>query len=133
MESIKYTIVEEFKLQHVAGFAYPHKIDNLYFAGNSGGAIDSFLGFGQFNSIAMGVLAARSIVLGYDFEDLIKPIVKRNKQYYQFRKAFNELTNKDYDSLVAAIGLPGVKQALYKTHLNIAKYGAYYLKSKLKK
>jgi len=132
-ENIKYRIVEEFKLEHIGGYAYPHKTDKLYFAGNAGGAIDSFLGFGQFNSIAMGVMAARSIMNGEDYEKLIRHIVKRNKQFYQFRKAFDQLSNDSYDTLIAAIGLPGVKQVLYNSPLNIAKYGAGFLRKKSEK
>jgi len=128
-ENIKYTIVEEFKLQHIAGYAFTHKVDNLYFVGNAGGALDSFLGFGQFNSVEMGVMAARSIVNGDDYDELIKDIVERNKQFYQFRKAFEKLTNDNYDTIVTSIGLPNVKQAVYKSSLNLAKYGAAFLKS----
>lgn len=127
-EKIKYTIVEEFKIQHFGGFVYPHKVENIYFVGNAGGAIDSFLGFGQFNSISMGVLAARSIVDGSDYEESIKDIVNKNKEYYRFRKAFNTLENDDYDKLISSIGMPGIKDVLYHSPFNIAKYGAKFLK-----
>ncbi|MBC7765164.1 MAG: NAD(P)-binding protein [Hyphomonadaceae bacterium] len=127
-ENIQYDIVEEFKLQHLAGNVYPHQTENKYFIGNAGGAIDSFLGFGQVNSIVMGVMAARAIVQGVDYETLIADIVKRNKQFYEFRKAFNSIDNKDYDKIIASIGLPGIKQVLYKLPTNIIKYGSKILR-----
>lgn len=132
-ENIRYTIVEEFKLQYIGGYAYPHKTDNVYFVGNAGGAIDSFLGFGQLNAVTMGVMAARSILEGEAYEELIKHIVRRNKEFYRFRKAFDRLSDTDYDTLIASIGLPGTKQVLYKSNLNIARYGSYFLKDKSQK
>lgn len=128
-ENIKYTFTEEFKVEHIGGYAYPHKKDNIFFIGNAGGAVDPFLGFGQFNSIVMGVMAARSIIHGKDYEDLIKRIVKRNVQMYQFRKSFNALTNKGYDNLIASIGLPGIRSLLYTSPINIVKHGSYILKN----
>ena len=127
-ENIKYTIVEEYKLAHDTGLVYPHKVDNIYFAGNSGGAIDPFLGFGQLSSIIMGVMAARSIVNGADYEKLIKNIVKQNHQLYQMRKAFNNADNDMYDVIVSSIGLPGIKHLLYYTNFNVVKNGAAMLK-----
>lgn len=131
-ENIKNVIVDEFKLQHKAGNVYPHKVGKIYFNGNAGGAIDSFLGFGQFNSITMGVMAARSIVDGSDYDVLINHIIKRNKQFYQFRKSFNNITNKDYDKLMTLISLPGIKNIVYKSPINIAKYGSRLLKKSKK-
>lgn len=127
-ENIKYTIIEEFKQAHDTGFAYPHRVGNLYLAGNAGGAIDPFLGFGQLSSITMGVMAARSIVNGTDYEKLVKIIVRHNHQLYQMRKAFNNADNDMYDLIVTSIGLPGIKHLFYYTNLNIIKSGAFVLK-----
>lgn len=127
-ENIKYTIIEEFKQAHDTGFAYPHRVDNIYFAGNAGGAIDPFLGFGQKNSIIMGAMAAQSIAEGKDYEKLLKYIKKHNQQLYQMRKAFNNADNDMYDFIVASIGFPGIKHLFYYTNFNVVKYGAYLLK-----
>jgi len=45
-------------------------VDNIYFVGNAGGAIDPFLGFGQLNSIEMeswppGPLQTEMIMKGF--------------------------------------------------------------------
>jgi len=132
-ENINYTIVEEFKQAHDTGFAYPHKVDNIYFVGNAGGAIDPFLGFGQLNSIEMGVMAARSIANGDDYERLLKHVTKHNQQLYQMRKAFNTADNDTYDSLLASIGFPGIRHLLYNTRFDVVKNFAriYRLKEKL--
>lgn len=114
-ENIKYTIVEGFIQEHPGGYVYPHKVGNMYFVGNAGGALDTFIGFGVFNSIAMGVMAARFII-------------KKNLQLYQFRKSYNSFTNEGYDALITSIGLPGIKNLIYNSPLNIIKYGSYLLK-----
>jgi len=67
------------------------------------------LTFGQLNSIEMGVMAARSIANGDDYERLLKRVTKHNQQLYQMRKAFNTADNDTYDSLLASIGFDVVK------------------------
>ncbi|TCO74959.1 NAD(P)/FAD-dependent oxidoreductase [Marinisporobacter balticus] len=122
-ENIKYTIIEEFKLQHKTGYVYPHKTENIYFVGNAAGSIDPFLGFGVMNSITTGIMAARSILYGKDYEKLIKDRVVANMHMHAFRKAYNRMSNKDYDLLITAIGLPGIKQLFYDTGLNVVEHG----------
>lgn len=129
-ESLKYTIIEEFKLEHIGGHAYPHKVGNIYFAGNAAGALDPFLGFGQLNSVIMGVYAARSIALDMDYEQLIKDIVRRSFDMYRIRKAYNNLTNKDYDNLISFMGLPGVRNLIYNSRFNIVKPASLFLSLK---
>lgn len=107
---------------------FPPKVGNIYFVGNAVGALDPFLGFGQFNSIATGVLAARSMVKGSDFQKSIKDIVHRNIQMYEFRKIFNGLNNQSYDRIIRSIGLPGVKRLVYDTNINVIKHGANVLR-----
>lgn len=123
-ENIKYTIIEEFKLEHISGFAYPHKVDNIYLAGNAGGAIDAFLGFGQLNSIVHGAMAARAIVLNKDYERLIRGVSRKNFELLQFRKIYDKLDNYGYDLLISSLGIPGLKHLAYYTPLNVIKIGA---------
>ncbi|MDQ2085572.1 FAD-dependent oxidoreductase [Herbivorax sp. ANBcel31] len=135
-ENFNYTIVEEFKQRHETGYAYPHRVGNIYLAGNAGGSIDPFLGFGQLSSITMGVMAARSMVLGKDYEKMIKNVIIRHNQWiYEMRKSFNNADNKMYDIIVSGIGLPGIKHLFYHTKFNVIRFGYYYfkLKSILKK
>lgn len=127
-ENIKYTITEEFKQEHRSGFVYPLTVGNIIFAGNSGGAIDPFLGFGQYNSIAMGVMAARAIIFQKDYEKLVCKIREKTLQMLQFRKIFDMLGNTGYDMLISSIGMPGIKHIAYYTPLNVIKYGAALFK-----
>jgi len=129
---IKYEIGEKFYIEHFSGNVYPHKIGNVYLIGAAGGAICPLLGFGQINSISMGVLAAQSIVEGLDYEKLIETIVDKENSFYELRKAFNKLTNKGFDNLITAIGIPGIKHLSYYTDINVAKYGAKALRIKNK-
>jgi digeranylgeranylglycerophospholipid reductase len=129
-ENLKPVIVEEFKINHHSGYLYPYKVGNVLFAGNSGGALEPFLGFGVYNSIYMGVMAAQAIVQNKDYETLITPIINKNKQLYALRKKFNKLSNTDYDLLIASAGLPIVKQVMYYTPLNVIKLASFFLRHK---
>lgn len=127
-ENISYAIEEEFTLNHKSGFVYPHKIKNIYFAGNSAGVIDPFLGFGQMNALATGVLAARSITTGADYEKLLKSIVKSHLQQHEFRKAFDRANHLTYDIIMSSVGFPGIRHILYKSPINVVRLGAAVLK-----
>ncbi|NJD02179.1 MAG: dehydrogenase [Ruminiclostridium sp.] len=132
-ENIRYTIIEEFKLEHRAGYVYPLRIGNTFFIGNSAGGLDPFLGFGHFNAAVTGVAAARSIAAGLDYNRQLKQIIKRNLEMRQFRKVFDNMPNKDYDRIITAICLPGIKQLLYHSPVNISKIGAFLSKFILQK
>lgn len=127
-ENIKYPIVETYKVNHRSGNVYPHRVGNIFLTGNAGGMLEPFLGFGVAGAIISGVMAARSIVKNEDYEKLLKEIVTKNKQLYEFRKSFNKLTNGSYDMLIQSLGMPGIKHLTYYTPLNVVKYGSYVLK-----
>lgn len=127
-EHLRYPVTEEFIVEHNSGHVFPHKTGNLLFAGNAGGMMDSFLGFGVSSSIMSGVLAARSIIQHTDYEELLKPLIEKNLQLLEFRKAFNALDNRKLDIIIRSIGLPGIKHITYYTPLNIVKRGSQFLK-----
>ncbi len=128
IEKLEYNILEEFYVEHFSGYVYPHKFKNIYFVGSAGGAISPLLGFGQTNSISMGVFSAQSIVEGMDYESLISNVIKKELSMYELRKSFNRLSNRGYDNLLKVMALPGLKHLFYNTNINIAKYGAGALK-----
>ncbi|MFZ5353790.1 MAG: NAD(P)-binding protein [Bacillota bacterium] len=128
-ENIKYTMVEEFKLEHRSGYVYPHIVDNMILIGNAGGGVEPFLGFGHLNAVTMAFAAARYIVKGKNYEKQIKGIMDRNLYMREFRKAYNMMTNKSYDMLVTALKLPGTKRLVYDSNINVSKYGAFVLKN----
>jgi len=127
-EKIKYTIVEEYKLNHKSGYVYPHHVGNIYLIGDSGGVMEPFLGFGQMSSIISGVMAARAIAEGKDYEKLLQPLVRNNLNFHEFRKAYDLIGNKGYDILMTLIGLPGIKHLLYYSSFNAFKYGSYLMR-----
>lgn len=118
-ENIRYSITEEFKLEHRAGFVYPLIVENLIMVGNASGGLDPFLGFGHLNSMVSGVSAARTIAKGIDYEKQIKTLIDRNKDMRQFRKAFNSMTNKGYDKLLMSLKMPGFRGLFYNFPLNV--------------
>jgi digeranylgeranylglycerophospholipid reductase len=129
-ENIKYKILETFKVRHGSGYVYPHRFGNVFLTGGVGGAIDPFLGFGQTTSIQMGGLLAESIAKGLEFEKMITDLMKKNADLYEFRKAYDKATDKSYDKIVTAIGLPGVKPVIYYSPINVIKIGASAIRLK---
>lgn len=127
-EMRRYTVVEEFKLEHKSAQVYPYRVGNVLFAGDAAGIIDPFLGFGQLSAITMGVMAARSIVTGSDYGKLVKDITQKNSKLFEFRKALNGSTNFMYDMLMTSIALPGIKHILYYTPLDVTRVGSFLLK-----
>lgn len=123
-ENIEYRVIEGFRLEHRAGLVYPLTPGKYIFAGNAGGGIDPYLGFGIFNALTMGVAAARTIAKGLDYEKQIKQEMRRKLHLWQFRKVFNNLENKDYNLVVSLIGMPVIKQLLYNTNLDVISIGA---------
>jgi flavin-dependent dehydrogenase len=121
-ENIEFKIEEEFAIEHFSGFVNQHKFGNIYLAGCAGGAVTPLLGFGQLNSITMGVFAARSIVEGLDYEKHVKLVTDKVNEFYRLRKEFDTLTNTGYDSLLSLIGTPGIKHITYYTKLNVVKH-----------
>lgn len=127
-----YKIVETFKVKHGSGHVHPHRVGNILLAGNVGGAIDPFLGFGVVKSVTMGGLAAKSIIEGSDYEKLVKNIYKQNLRLYEIRKNLDMASNDNYDTIVKLIGIPGVKPVVYDMPFNVLKLGNVSLKLKRK-
>ena len=87
--------------------------------------IDNFLGIGVIKSIESGMLAARSIAGKCDFNKVMKPFLDDVGVMREYRKMLNRLDNEDYDRLLAFIGLPLVKQAIYNNPFYRLKYTAF--------
>ena len=69
--------------------------------------------------LASGALAGRAIAEGLNYERMTMSLSNRARRMMVFRKAFNTLDNVDIDRLVGTITLPGIKQVIYNTNLNI--------------
>ena len=44
---------------------------------------------------------------------------------YKIRKAFDTLSNKNYDTIISALSIPGVKYLAYNSPINPATAGAH--------
>lgn len=120
----KYEVLEMFKVKHASGFVYTHKTGNVFFAGNSGGAVDPFLGFGQINSLIMGGRVAEAISNGTDINILLQKMQKKAKRMYEFKLAYNNWTNDFYDLLLLGLKLPFAKTFIYDNTLNVVHIAA---------
>ncbi|WP_054874928.1 NAD(P)-binding protein [Oxobacter pfennigii] len=115
----KYNLLETWELPHHAGSVTTNKLNKMYFIGASGGGAEPFLGFGQFNAIVAGVMAAKSIATGADMNFLMKDLTKKGQQMADFRSLMNSATNKDFDHLLTFMKTPGLRSLIYKTDINI--------------
>ena len=104
------TIDHEFNCGNVAS----PQIDNIYFIGNAAGMTDSFLGLGMSRVVESGIAAADSIAQGLDYTKAIEPLIKDVQMLHEFRRAVNTFNNKDYNRLITLLGLPVIKQAVYR-------------------
>lgn len=94
------------------------QIDNILLAGRAAGLTDRLLGTGGLESIISGVLAARAIILGEDYDKSIKPLKEHLENISALRNHLENFTNDKFDKLVTLIGTPGIKQLIYNTEIN---------------
>lgn len=112
-ENIQYYISTTTDTEHDCGFCRPRQKDNVLFTGNSAGLTDDLIGCGGLNAIESGVLAARAIAHGEDYNTLTQPIFEDIEKIHENRKALNTLDNSKLDSLVGALSLPVIKNIMY--------------------
>ncbi|MFZ5643068.1 MAG: FAD-dependent oxidoreductase [Bacillota bacterium] len=124
----KYDLLETWELPHHAGTVSTNKVGKVFFVGTAGGGVEPFLGFGQFNAIFSGVMAAKSIVKGIDINPLLKGLRKKSNDLLVLRKLLNAATNKDFDRLLTAMKTPGFRSLVYKTNIDIIKILSFGLK-----
>ncbi|SNX53376.1 FAD-dependent oxidoreductase [Thermoanaerobacterium sp. RBIITD] len=128
IEKINMDIVNIYDYEHISGNCFPHRFENLYFIGNAGGAIEPFLGFGQFASIMSGALAAKSIATGSDFEKEMLQLSNQNINMLELRKAIDTMDNDKYDRLIKILSAPLIKQLVYDTNFNVIKHSSIFTK-----
>lgn len=119
LEKINFEVIDSYEINYSTGLTSRRQVDNILLAGASGGFTDSFLGLGLFAALSSGALAARAIAEGWDYEKLTATLSNRTSRLIAFRKFFNILGNKEIDRLVHGITLPGIRQVIYNTNLDI--------------
>lgn len=121
-------MLESWELPHHAGFVTTNRAGKIYFTGAAGGGVEPFLGFGQFNAVVTGVMAARSIAQGTDVNLLLTDLRKNSQELSILRSLLNAATNQDLDRLLTAMKTPGLRSLVYKTDIDIIKLLANGLK-----
>jgi len=94
------------------------KSGNILLAGRAAGLTERLLGSGGIEAIISGVLAARSIILGEDYDEMLKPLQEHIENISAFRNYVENFSNDDFDRMVSLLGTPGIKQLIYNTRLN---------------
>jgi digeranylgeranylglycerophospholipid reductase len=83
--------------------------------------VEPFLGFGQFNAVITGVMAARSIAHKLDINSLLSNLRKKSQELSIIRPLLDNATNKDLDRLLTIMKTPGLRSFVYKTDIDIIK------------
>lgn len=117
----KYDMLESWERPHHAGFVTTNRVGKIYFVGAAGGGVEPFLGFGQFNAVITGVMAARSIAQGADINLLLTDLRKKSMELSTIRPLLNAATNRDLDRLLTVMKTPGFRSLAYKTSIDIVK------------
>lgn len=103
-----------------AGRVKKFKVGNILLVGRSAGLTERFLGVGGPEALMSGVLAARAMIKHEDYDEMVKPLQEHVENISAFRKATEKFENKDFDRLLALLGTPGIKQAVYNAPFNFA-------------
>ena len=114
-----YPMVYQWDIEHIAGYVYPCQVNNTLFVGISGGFMDALLGYSIFSSLFTGVLAARAIAGGEPFPRAVAPLQRTMLDSFSLRRALDRMENDDLDRLVAALALPGVRDVVCHSRLNV--------------
>ncbi|MHB1392154.1 MAG: NAD(P)/FAD-dependent oxidoreductase [Clostridia bacterium] len=112
-EDIDYYISGTTDAEHDYGFVQPRQVGNVLFVGNSAGFTDNLIGCGGLNAIESGMLAARAMVYGKDYDILSKPIFEDIVKLHEFRKAMNTFGNNRINMFIKVLGLPFLKNTIY--------------------
>lgn len=91
------------------------RVGNVLLAGRAAGLTERVLGCGSFEALISGTLAARAILNGDDYDESIKAYKEHVENISSYRKIINKFSNDDFDKMLSAFEIPGVKQVLYNT------------------
>jgi digeranylgeranylglycerophospholipid reductase len=120
-EKIVYREEDRFVIEHITGICRPREIGNMIFVGNSAGLMESVFGFGLYNSVVSGVLAAESLVNNKSYEENASFLNEKLHQCNLLRHKLDVFKNKDYDQLLELFNIPPLNKLIYHTNLDILK------------
>lgn len=87
--------------------------------GDAGGFLEPFLGLGGLAAIETGIIAARSIVYNLDFNKEINLFRLKRERLSAIKRTADKVGNGLFNLIVATENLPGIKQLIYKSSLEL--------------
>jgi flavin-dependent dehydrogenase len=96
------------------------RVGNVLLAGRAAGLTERVLGCGAVEALVTGTLAARAILDEDDYDKLIKPFKDHVENISAYRKIIDKFSNDDFDRLISALEIPGVKQIIYNTGISFS-------------
>lgn len=96
------------------------KIGNVLLVGRAAGLTERLLGSGAVEAIMSGVLAARAMIHGEDYDKTVKPLQQHVENISAFRNHIEKFSNDDFDKVINLLKTPGIKQLVYNTHIDFA-------------
>lgn len=122
-------VTDRFEINHyVIGICKNSRIGNTFFVGNNFGTIMPFLGFGQFNSIATGVYAARDICGEENYEDLTRPLRKSFSNSLVLRRSMEQIGNDQLDTIVKWLATPIGNRLFQSRRTDVLRLVSYLLR-----
>lgn len=112
-------ILEEYETQHHIGHVHQYQFRNMIFTGLAGGFLDPLFAFGQIASVASGAAAAKAIVEGEDFDQLIKLWTLRNQRLRTLRRYLDNFTDDDFDKAMSVIKTPFFRTLAARSNVNM--------------
>jgi len=104
------------------------QVGNVLLAGRSAGLTDRLIGVGGPGAIMSGVLAARAIIQGKDYNKLVRPLQRHIENVSSFRNIVNKFNNNDFDNLLTSLDNPMVKTIVYNSKINFIDMAGSVLK-----
>ncbi|GGD02149.1 FAD-dependent dehydrogenase [Thalassobacillus devorans] len=116
----KLKVSQQFDLDnYVIGKSKYPRIGNTFFVGNCFGAIDPFLGFGQFTSILTGIYAAQDLCGISNYEEDVQILYKNYHDSLSLRRKLESLNNDQLDLITKSLQYKPVRKLLTGSNINL--------------
>ncbi|OPX90237.1 MAG: glutamate synthase subunit beta [Pelotomaculum sp. PtaB.Bin104] len=125
-EKIEYREKESFILEHISGVCHQKEIGKTILTGNSAALMEAVFGFGLYNAVISGVMAAQAIIENTSYEEKIAFLNKKLHQSILLRRRLNAFKDRNYDQLLEVFNIPPLNHLIYNTNLDILKHHAIF-------
>ncbi|MEG6522350.1 NAD(P)/FAD-dependent oxidoreductase [Desulfotomaculum sp. 1211_IL3151] len=120
----KTTLLGTYDRTHVAANSSTKQWKNCLFVGDQGGFLDPFLGLGAATAIITGIMAAKSIALNKDYDELTQKYKKIINTMSNFRYFYDSIDDDTFDKIVKTEANPYINKIIYGTNIDWLKYGS---------